>query len=314
MTRLRAALVALALVAATLLGITATAGSASATYAGHDGKIAFVRANQIYTMSSIGTSVTKLTSSGKNYRPHWSPDGKRIAYINETAGGAKNVWVMSATGGSKQRVTTTGDVTSAGAAWAPNGARLAFAKLGSDGWQNTLYTVKATAPFGTPAEAMGTYSDPDVFEGVKAIPVDTYVAWSAGNVIAVLNAEDWNLDHAIWMYHPSTGAVTEYDATGGDCCGYLEWKDLFWGPTNTFGLSQRDLGDELQSPDAPSRVVYGAFPSVDGDAGGAPSPSGAYVAVTNASSGTATVFRVNIDGTGRRALAAGYQPDWQRVS
>ena len=67
MTRLRAALVTLALVAATLVGITATAGSASATYAGHDGKIAFVRANQIYTMSSTGTSVTKLTSSGSVY-------------------------------------------------------------------------------------------------------------------------------------------------------------------------------------------------------------------------------------------------------
>jgi Tol biopolymer transport system component len=56
---------------ATLAAFTAT--SANATYSGRDGKIAFVRANQIYSMSATGTTVVKLTPSGKNYRPRWSP-------------------------------------------------------------------------------------------------------------------------------------------------------------------------------------------------------------------------------------------------
>ena len=76
MTRIRAALVALALVAASLLGMTAGAGSASATYAGRDGRIAFVRANQIYTMSSTGTGVTRLTSRGL-----WSAHGLARAFF-----------------------------------------------------------------------------------------------------------------------------------------------------------------------------------------------------------------------------------------
>jgi Tol biopolymer transport system component len=318
MTRLRALLVLLALLAVSAVGVTAAASSASATYPGRDGRIAFVRANQIYTMSPTGTGVTKLTSTGKNYRPHWSPDGKRIAYINETSTGAKDVWVMSGTGTTKQRVTTTGNVTSAGAVWSPNGATLAFAKPSADA-PSSLYTVRSTSAFGAPKLVQGTYDDADVYVGTKSIPVDTYLAWSASNVIALKNGEDWNLDHAIWMYRPARGTMTELVATGGDCCGYLEWKDLFWGPSNQFGLTEKDLGNELETPNAPTHILYpytsSTSPSsADNDTGGAPSPSGTYMALTNATSGTAQIFRVNANFTGRRLLTSGYQPDWQRVS
>ena len=37
------------------------------------GKLAFVRSNQIYTATTTGGAVRQLTTSGKNYRPHWSP-------------------------------------------------------------------------------------------------------------------------------------------------------------------------------------------------------------------------------------------------
>ena len=317
MTRLRAALVALVLVVASLLGATATAGSASATYAGKDGKIAFVRANQIYTMTSTGGSVTKLTSTGKNYRPKWSPDGQRIAYINETSSGAKNVWVMSATGRNKQRVTTTGDVTSAGAAWSPNGARLAFAKGTDTYFSAYLYTVKSTSPFGAPTQVISTRSTNELCTGDGPggpVPVDRYLAWSAGNTIAVYNHDTACPDDAIWLYFPATGEYRQLQVTGGACCGFLGWSDLFYGPSSEFGYSQANYGDEDQIPNPKPRIVYPGFASVKGDTGGSPSPSGRYMALTNASSGTAGVFRANVDGTGRQRLTDGYQPDWQRMS
>jgi dipeptidyl aminopeptidase/acylaminoacyl peptidase len=312
MTRLRSALVALALLAATLLGTTAAASSASATYSGKDGKIAFVRANQIYTMSSTGTGVTKLTSSGKNYRPHWSPDGKRLSYINETAAGGKDVWVMSATGGHKQQVTRLGNVSSAGASWSPDGRRLAFA-------DDTLETVKATAPFGAPVGLTG-YATNSQWCGSSdpseryPVYVDRFVAWSPdGSRIAVFNHSDCYYDDAISMYYLKTGELREYAAVGSDSGGYHDWSDLFWGPANQFGYADIDRGDYGEDT-SPSSLVYAGYTSTAGDTGGAPSPSGAYLAVTNASSGTAKVYRVNRDGTGRRALATGYQADWQRVS
>ena len=317
MTRIRAALVALALVAVSLLGMTAGAGSASATYAGRDGRIAFVRANQIYTMTSTGTGVTRLTSRGKSYRPHWSPDGRRIAYINETAGGVKDVWVMSATGRSKQQVTSTGDVTSAGAAWSPDGRTLAFARGSDPIYGSTLYTVRSTSPFGTPTQVISTRSTNELCAGDYGggpVPVDRYVAWSAGNTIAVYNHDSACPDDAIWMYYPATGEYRQYAVTGGECCGFLDWSDLFFGPGSRFGYSQADHGDEYQVSNPPRRIVYSGFSSRDGDTGGSPSPSGTYMALTNASSGTARVLRARIDGTGRRVLTTGYQPDWQRIS
>jgi len=64
-------------------GLTVTslgfAAPAEATFTGTDGRIAFVRSNQIYTIAPSGGTATKLTSTGKNYRPEWSPDGTRIA-------------------------------------------------------------------------------------------------------------------------------------------------------------------------------------------------------------------------------------------
>jgi hypothetical protein len=63
----------------------------------------------------------------------------------------------------------------------------------------------------------------------------------------------------------------------------------------------------------PSWVGLGVgpgFASRDGDTGGAPSPSGRFMAFTNNASGTAYVMRSNVDGTRRHRLAVGNQPDW----
>jgi len=66
---------------------------------------------------------------GKNYRPRWSPDGKQIAYIQQDAAGHKNVFEMSATGGNKTKVTTSGMVTTT-PVWSPDAKTLAFGAVG----------------------------------------------------------------------------------------------------------------------------------------------------------------------------------------
>jgi Tol biopolymer transport system component len=315
MTRTRVLFLALALLIGGFVGVVASASSASATYPGHDGRIAFVRANQIYTMTPSGTGVTKLTSTGRNYRPRWSPNGKRMSYVH-VVDGKRDIWVMKADGSAKQRVTTTADVTSDGAVWSPNGATLAFAKGADSYFSSTLYTVTSTSPFGTPTQVISSRSTNELCNGDYGggpVPVDRSLAWAPdGSRIAVFNHDSACPDDAIWMYHPRTGEYRQYAVTGGECCGFLDWSNLFWGPDNRFGYTQVDEGPELEHPDAPSRIVYSGFRSVDGDTGGAPSPSGTYLALTNATSGTAKVYRANADGTGRRLLTTGYQPDWQR--
>lgn len=301
----RAVLTTLVLMMASLVGVAASTTSAGAAYPGQDGRIAFVRANQVWSMSQSGADLKQLTTSGRNYRPRWSPDGKRIAFIHE-AGGRRDVWVMSSGGARKRAVTTTGDVTSAGATWSPDGRQLAYATT-------QLMTSRSTAPFGAPRPVNGLqtggFCDADSPEPVR---VDRFLAWSPdGTRIAVLSNDDCQLDFRMDHFFVATGEQRFYDGSGADCCGYLDWTDLFWGPGNQFGYSQRDRGQFGEDTDAPSFIVYPGFRSLAGDTGGAPSPSGAFMALTNDSSGTAMIVRARADGTGRRTLTTGYQPDWQ---
>jgi Tol biopolymer transport system component len=302
----RAVFLSLVFLAANIVGVALAAPHADAAYPGQDGRIAFVRANQIYTMTSSGTGVRQLTTTGKNYRPKWSPAGTRISYIHE-AQGRRDVWVMSASGRNKTAVTRSGDVTSAGASWSPNGRRLAFAT-------SQLQRIRSTAPFGSPTALSGLptggFCDGDGTLG--PVYVDRFVAWSPdGTRIAVFDHSDCYFDDRIDMYYPATDELRQYAASGADCCGYTDWTDLFWGSDGRFGYSERDLGPYGEDVDAPSRIVFPGFRSLDGDTGGAPSPSGTYMALTTASSGTAKIIRATASGSGRRVLTTGYQPDWQ---
>lgn len=73
-------------------------------------------------------------------------------------------------------------------------------------------------------------------------------------------------------------------------------------------------GDEIN----PTYIEYPGFTGKPGDTGGAPSPSGRYLALTNASSGSAKVYitkaNANANGSAGRLLTSGYQPDWQPLS
>jgi dipeptidyl aminopeptidase/acylaminoacyl peptidase len=300
--RLRALVVAI-VAAAALTPVVG--GPAEAAYPGDDGQIAFVRANQIYKMSAGGRNVTRLTHAGKNYRPKFSPDGRRIAYIHETADGRHDVWVMFANGGGKRPVTTTGDVTSAGATWSPDGTTLAYA---ADGVLQLIPAKGGSAPTTPSGYESNSWCAPDP---LPTIPVDRFLAWSpTDSRIAVYNRADCYYDYAMWWFDPATGETYQYRALGADCCGYAEWTDLFFGPSGEFGYTERDGGDYGEEY-GPKLIVYPGFASRAGDTGGAPSPSGQSMAFTNAASGTAYVMRADIDGTDRRRLTAGYQPDWQ---
>ena len=94
--------------------------------------IAYVRSGDIYV--SKGVAEKRLTSGGGNSRPRWSPDGKRIAYVN---GG--RLWVMRGDGTLKKRLTTR---AAAGPSWSPDGKWIAFGSLSCSGGPG-VYRVAA---------------------------------------------------------------------------------------------------------------------------------------------------------------------------
>ena len=166
------------LILATVLGVSVSP-SAQAAYPGKDGKIAFTRANQIYTIKADGSGLTQLTTNGKNYRPRYSPNGKQIAYVHETADGYRDIWLMRADGSNQRRLTRVGDV--AGASWAPDGKALAFA-----GGQDLELEVIYRYPdgWGRPSFVRAYFCDDPPFGQLQRLPVRGAVAWSSDDVLA----------------------------------------------------------------------------------------------------------------------------------
>jgi hypothetical protein len=111
------------LVALVLLGMVVD-GSANAAYPGVDGRIAFVRDGNIYTIQTTRAGRQQLTHGGHCSGPRWSPNGHEIAYLYRG-----NLWIMGADGTDKTQVTDAAPrYTDARPSWSPNGRYLAFVK------------------------------------------------------------------------------------------------------------------------------------------------------------------------------------------
>lgn len=120
----------LALVIALALG---AARSANATFGGTNGKIAFVRGGDIWTMNADGTGQKALTTGGSAGAPSWRPDGRQIAYVRQSTiddfgflvdpGGIE---VVNADGTGQQRILADPSVMGNGISWSPDCSRLAF--------------------------------------------------------------------------------------------------------------------------------------------------------------------------------------------
>src|ERR1700683_2277902 len=88
-------------------------------------KIAFLYADDIWTVSRQGGEARRLTSvNAVTDGPYFSPDGSRIAY-STTQGGLNDVYVVSAEGGVPQRLTwePTGNQA---VGWTPDGKDVLF--------------------------------------------------------------------------------------------------------------------------------------------------------------------------------------------
>jgi TolB protein len=124
-----------------VIGTGLAASAVPAPAASHkNGQIAFVSIAPdqlgfgIWTANPDGTCRRSVAKRG--FSPAWSPDGKKIVYENP---GNEQLYVMSATGKHKRKLTTAGGVYPE---WSPDGHRIAF-HLGSGDLDNGLAVVNA---------------------------------------------------------------------------------------------------------------------------------------------------------------------------
>jgi tricorn protease len=111
-------------------------------------EIAFVSGGDVWSVPSGGGTARLLAAvGGAARRPLFSPDGKRLAFVNATPG-ASGVYVLTLDGGALRRLTHD-DVVPDVSAWSPDGRYVYFASASHDiAYDNDVYRVAADG--GTP--------------------------------------------------------------------------------------------------------------------------------------------------------------------
>jgi hypothetical protein len=120
--------------------------SAEAAYPGANGKLAFVRDNQIWTMNADGTDEAQLAGvASPAADPQWSPDGGEILY----RGASSHLHVINADGTGDRDTGIVGFAPT----WAPDGKRLAYMETTVVGDHNaccwTAWLMRTADPDGS---------------------------------------------------------------------------------------------------------------------------------------------------------------------
>ena len=138
-----------ALLAALLVPAAAVAQTKLLRFPAINGdRVAFTYAGDIWTAPATGGTATRITAHpGMEVFPHFSPDGKWIAFTGQYDGD-EQVYVVPSTGGEPKQLTwypARGPLTPRWGwdnqvyGWTPDGKSVVF-RSGRDGW--TLSTTK----------------------------------------------------------------------------------------------------------------------------------------------------------------------------
>ncbi|MBI4902994.1 MAG: PD40 domain-containing protein [Acidobacteria bacterium] len=259
----------------TLLCLTASAHAADGPYllqqpTMNRTHVVFAYAGDLWTVERKGGTATRLTTGkGREAAPHFSPDGRTIAFTGEYDGNI-DIFTVPATGGVPRRITSHPDADRA-LGWTPDGKRILFSSgRESPARSPRLFTVNAEGGLPEvmplPEGAGGSFS-PDAtqiaymplaradeiwkrYRGGRATSI--WVAQLSDSSITAIPRKDWN-DHTpmwvgkdVYFLSDRTGkyALYRYDTRSKQVALALDNKglDFKWADAGPDGIALEQFG------------------------------------------------------------------------
>ena len=125
--------------------LTATTIPASATFAGRNGRIAFIAGPDVYTMKPDGSDVKQLTNLGPDHPAFWeswSPDGKQIVFsVYPAPDFIAQLWLMNADGSNPHLLLAENEFFNERASFTPDGSSVVFSHCRLDVEACAIYQI-----------------------------------------------------------------------------------------------------------------------------------------------------------------------------
>jgi len=270
----------------------------------------------IYLVDNDGTGLARLTHTGQNGHPAWSPDGQQIAFSSES------IQLVTADGHHQVRLTfqTFSPGINGTLAWSPDGREIAFASYGGDG-QGQVYVIDVEKALqGSGAGSLRQVNQQGVdAQGLSWSPDGQYLTfyfkdeYHQPSNVAVLNVGN------PWLAGQRTVLVSRANSPAWSPDGK---QMLFVGETEN-----RDESNIFLIQDAPAAIARGSptFYGPDRDnfqrltntnmeAAPAWSPDGKQIVFTSKRDGNWEIYVMRADGSHQTRLtdnpATDDSPTW----